>query len=66
MDDDLVQMSVELWVKKPGLMDSETAENNARKWQAAVNYLGDKWILAKNIQRIENPPVPVLNSVRGQ
>jgi hypothetical protein len=60
----LLRMAVALWIKKPGLSDNKTASSNARKWLAAVDYLGDKWILSRRVERKEHPSIPVLNSVK--
>ena len=32
----------------------ELRDKNAEKWIAAVQYLGERWILAKNVTRKEN------------
>lgn len=36
------------------LADVSTVEHNVAAWQKAVEYLGDKWLLAKPVARLSS------------
>jgi hypothetical protein len=47
----LVKHALRLW--KVPHVDKQTNRSNARKWLRSVELLGDKWLLAKKVQRIQ-------------
>lgn len=50
---DLVRLANKLWSSPT--VPQEMNELNKRKWLASVQRLGDKWLLAKKMPRLENP-----------
>ena len=47
----LVKHALRLW--KVPHVSRETNRANARKWIKSVDRLGEKWLLAKKVQRIQ-------------
>jgi len=47
----LVKHALRLW--KVPHVDKQTNRSNARKWLRSVELLGDRWLLAKKVQRIQ-------------
>jgi hypothetical protein len=37
------------------MVPEHTNQHNQRQWVRAVMRLGDKWLIAKQVKRIENP-----------
>ena len=37
------------------MVPEHTNQHNQRQWVRAVIRLGDKWLIAKQVKRIENP-----------
>lgn len=50
---DLVRRANKLWSSPT--VSRELNEINKRKWIRAVQRLGDRWLLAKNVPRLEVP-----------
>lgn len=47
---ELIRTAIKLWNVKH--MDKKTNRANARKWLRAVEFLGDRWLLAKKVGRV--------------
>jgi len=47
----LVKHAIRLW--KVPHVDKKTNRANARKWIASVERLGEKWLLAKKVERLQ-------------
>lgn len=47
----LLRHAVRLWYVP--LVPKEICHANARKWIKSVEYLGDKWLLAKKVERLQ-------------
>ncbi len=47
----LVKHALKLWNVRH--VDKQTNRANARKWLRSVTLLGDKWLLAKKIERLQ-------------
>lgn len=47
----LIKHALRLW--KVPYVPRETNRANARKWIRSVQLLGDKWLLAKKIERLQ-------------
>jgi len=47
----LVKHALKLWNVRH--VDKQTNRANARKWIASVERLGDRWLLAKKVERMQ-------------
>lgn len=47
----LLRHAIELWYVPN--VPKEICHANARKWVRSVEFLGDRWLLAKKVQRIQ-------------